>query len=233
MYLILFSVFFQLSYSLIFQNMYHNLYKLPLIDVDNNIKIKFTENYYLISDAAKFIVKNTYTHVPNKYLNELIHLNKRNLLDNYGERVGIKKVPSFLLIAYKNNEIIGCVGINSHIFEKHSNIFRSVENIDLLNSTASTTGVIVPVLSNLVVHTNYRRQGIARLLLKHIEEQVKKLNYNNIYLLVDDDNFSAQKLYLSTGYKILIDDYNSTSIGYDKQLKTINTNAFLMSKYIL
>ena len=83
-----------------------------------------------------------------------------------------------------------------------------------------------------MVDKEYRRKGIAKLLIKHAEKQIKEWNYNKVYLLVDVLNKPAKKLYLSSGYKILFNDYNSTSVIFDEKIKTVPCTNILMSKTI-
>lgn len=57
-------------------------------------------------------------------------------------------------------------------------------------------------LSNLAVNPDYRRQGIARRLLKNCEEITAKWGFSEIYLHVLDNNWQAQKLYKQCGYRV-------------------------------
>ncbi len=58
-------------------------------------------------------------------------------------------------------------------------------------------------LSNVAVHSDYRRQGIARELVKASIDLVRSLNGKVISLQVDDDNPETQALYASLGFKPL------------------------------
>lgn len=57
-------------------------------------------------------------------------------------------------------------------------------------------------ISNLAVSPNYRRQGIARRLLKNCEEITAKWGFSEAYLHVLDNNWQAQQLYKQCGYQI-------------------------------
>lgn len=66
-------------------------------------------------------------------------------------------------------------------------------------------------ISNLAVSPNYRRQGIARRLLKNCEEITNKWGFSEIYLHVLDNNWQAQKLYKQCGYQICRAETSLTS----------------------
>jgi ribosomal protein S18 acetylase RimI-like enzyme len=56
-------------------------------------------------------------------------------------------------------------------------------------------------ISSVVVNTNYRRQGIGKMLLNKIIEGIKKnQNFKNIYLTVSPLNLGALLLYLTNGF---------------------------------
>lgn len=57
-------------------------------------------------------------------------------------------------------------------------------------------------ISNLAVSPSYRRQGIARRLLRSCEQLTVQWGFQNIYLHVLDNNQQAQKLYEQSGYKL-------------------------------
>ncbi len=57
-------------------------------------------------------------------------------------------------------------------------------------------------ISNLAVLETHRRKGIAKQLLKECEQMASKWEYDSLNLHVLENNYAAQKLYLSNGYKI-------------------------------
>jgi GNAT superfamily N-acetyltransferase len=59
-------------------------------------------------------------------------------------------------------------------------------------------------LSNVAVHTDYRRQGIARGLVKASIDLVRSLNGKAIMLQVDHDNPETQVLYASFGFRPMV-----------------------------
>jgi ribosomal protein S18 acetylase RimI-like enzyme len=66
-----------------------------------------------------------------------------------------------------------------------------------------------PYLSDLCVHPNYRRQGIAQGLVMHCQDFVIQRNNNNsneedgkrLYIRVEEDNTAAVRMYHKLGYK--------------------------------
>ena len=59
-----------------------------------------------------------------------------------------------------------------------------------------------PYLSNLAVHPNYRRQGVAKQLLLRCESLALSWGFQDIYLHVLENNQSARQLYFHLGYQL-------------------------------
>jgi ribosomal protein S18 acetylase RimI-like enzyme len=198
--------------------------------ITSRVSIKVKEDYNSICQISRFMIENTYNNVPHYQLNKIIQQNNDNLYDHYGERVGRKNNPSRLLVAYINKSIVGCIGIHSTIFDK------SIKRYELINPSSRSTipneNDVFPMMSNLVVSKHHRRKGIAKLLLKEIEDYIQSESYSKILLVVDDENKAAHELYLSNGYKINLRKYKTTKIVYDNKLEHVITNNYIMSKKI-
>lgn len=76
---------------------------------------------------------------------------------------------------------------------------RVVGNVTLLTTQTEGRYLIV----NVAVHTDYRRQGIARNLMKYVKEQVYQRNGKQILLQVEKENRAALELYKSLNYSLL------------------------------
>lgn len=59
-----------------------------------------------------------------------------------------------------------------------------------------------PYLSNLAVHSNYRRQGIARQLLESCDRIALSWGFHDLYLHVLANNHAAKQLYFKLGYQL-------------------------------
>jgi len=85
-----------------------------------------------------------------------------------------------------------------------------------------------PYLSNLAVHPQYRRLGVAQQLLSRGESIAKQWGYSQLYLHVLEDNHPAKRLYFKAGYRLAEIDraWNSMLFGQPKRLfmrKTLKT----------
>ncbi|HEY9641696.1 MAG TPA: GNAT family N-acetyltransferase [Coleofasciculaceae cyanobacterium] len=65
-------------------------------------------------------------------------------------------------------------------------------------------------VSNLAVHLDYRRQGVAQQLLQTCDRVAVDWGFQDIYLHVLESNHQARRLYLRSGYRLLRVE---TSIG--------------------
>jgi ribosomal protein S18 acetylase RimI-like enzyme len=65
-------------------------------------------------------------------------------------------------------------------------------------------------LSNLAVHLDHRRQGVAQQLLQTCDRVALDWGFQDIYLHVLESNYQARRLYLRSGYRLLRVE---TSIG--------------------
>ncbi len=95
----------------------------------------------------------------------------------------------------KNSEIIGTVeiGLNSSFWSNKSQYLY---------------------ISNLAVKDSYRRQGVGKKLLEKCEQIAWNWGYREIRLHVLYNNSSAQKLYLSKGYKVLQIESTWNNFGF-------------------
>ena len=59
-------------------------------------------------------------------------------------------------------------------------------------------------LSRLIVKEDFRQKGIGTKLIQHITNIAKELNYEEISVGVDLDNYKALKLYVNNGFKTII-----------------------------
>ena len=77
-----------------------------------------------------------------------------------------------------------------------------------------------PYLSNLAVHSNCRRQGVAAQLLLNCERIAKSWGYRDLYLHVMENNHPARQLYFKLGYKLYSIDasWSTRLLGKPRQL---------------
>ena len=63
---------------------------------------------------------------------------------------------------------------------------------------------IVIVLANLIVRSDKRKLGVAKMLMKEAERVCKNWGFDELYLLVNQNNNRARKLYKTAGILTLI-----------------------------
>ena len=75
-------------------------------------------------------------------------------------------------------------------------------------------------ISNLAVHPQYRKLGIAQKLLASCEQTAQHWGFSNIYLHVLENNHQARGLYYKMGYRLIEIDsgWNCTLLGQPRRL---------------
>ena len=71
-----------------------------------------------------------------------------------------------------------------------------------------------PYLSNLAVHPNCRRLGVAQQLLSNCERAALEWGFSDIYLHVLENNHAARRLYFKAGYQLQQVDWNWTCLFF-------------------
>lgn len=115
-------------------------------------------------------------------------------LDAEGQRIlqGQTAVTGQPAIFYRLNPMASRLS-RGFVWEQDGQI---IGNVTLLNTSVNGRFLIV----NVAVHPDYRRQGIARLLMKATTDHVRQQNGREILLQVDKDNQHAIDLYADLGY---------------------------------
>lgn len=83
-----------------------------------------------------------------------------------------------------------------------NNIVGTVELCVRFNETWTQIGRSFPYLSNLAVHSQYRRQGAASELLTACDKIALSWGFNDLYLHVLENNHQAKQLYFKLGYQV-------------------------------
>jgi GNAT superfamily N-acetyltransferase len=115
-------------------------------------------------------------------------------LDAEGQRIlqGQTAVTGQPAILYRFNPMASRLS-RGFVWEQDGQI---IGNVTLLNTSVNGRYLIV----NVAVHPDYRRQGIARMLMKATTDHVRQKNGREILLQVDKDNQHAIDLYLDLDY---------------------------------
>lgn len=127
--------------------------------------------------------------------------------NRYGALMGPRKLQSLLMAARDKGEIVGCVAIEVSVC--------AGERVGLKarGINPSTPGVeLRPVLANLAVARSARRRGLAKRLVKRCEEAAKEWGYDEVLLLVEENNSRARRLYQKIGYRTLFKDNDARKI---------------------
>ncbi len=85
----------------------------------------------------------------------------------------------------------------------HSHLVGTVEIALRSTSPFQIHNAYYPYLSNLAVHPEYRRQGVAKRLLGACEDWTIGQGVQDIYLHVLESNHEAKQLYFKSGYQVI------------------------------
>ncbi|CAN0306626.1 unnamed protein product [Pylaiella littoralis] len=163
-----------------------------------------------IPETAEFFVDNFWE-------NEVAPSQKRSLVRElvsdyrrrYGTLMGTRKLQSMLMVARgSKGQIVGCIAVEvsvcmgERVGVKARGISPNAEGAELR-----------PILANLAVARSERQaKGLAKRLVKQCEDASKKWGYDEVLLLVEENNQRARRLYTKLGYKVLFRDTKAKKI---------------------
>lgn len=185
--------------------------------------IRSTDDRMDVRRTAEFLTYSMYNDMPRQQRKELLELEAKDLRNRYEEKVGAGRLPSTLILAEEDQEIIGSVGLDCQIRNKKQGRLRNLSVNDSLDDFLGQDSheEVCVVLANLAVRKDKRGRGLARNLLAFAEEQTLAWGYQDLYLLVNSMNSPAQALYKSSGFKEMFRNENATCVVFDNNsLKT-------------
>jgi N-acetylglutamate synthase-like GNAT family acetyltransferase len=100
-------------------------------------------------------------------------------IENYKERAANKDQLPSTWVACENQKCAGMASLVECDNEERKDLF--------------------PWLASVFVHPDFRKRGIASMLVQHIYGEAKKQGYKNLYLFTPD----AEKLYEKNGWRII------------------------------
>ena len=183
-----------------------NLNKSPDVSVEiyNGINTK---------GISSFITNERYGNLPNNLYNEMVGMMNKDF--SYRRKNCYSNLPFTILLAVKDDNVVGVI---------------TVECCDIdINEKKENH----PVISNLIVSSQMRRKGIAKLLTVRAEKIAKLFAYKNIYLFVNVENIPAIRLYKSRGYKSIGDKKEATRIVFqNNRFRNVECVNIMMKKKI-
>lgn len=159
----------------------------------------------------------------------------------YGERMGNRKLPSILLAARNDGQIIGLVGMEVTLLDattthdivdaadaettlrqavaglrpKQRRSFKDATVNEIVTKLLPNYQVVC-CLSNLAVSPMARRRGIAAQLCHQVDDLACKWQFDRLYLKVEAENAAARDLYeRRLGYQIVAEVNDATGIRLD------------------
>jgi len=124
---------------------------------------------------------------------ELAYLNgaqKKDLLRRYNQR----GLGTMFVIKDERGDVVACVGAEVQTYKG---------TIPLRRAANDAPGEVVdrPVIANLAVARVARRKGLAKALMRAIEEECKEWGFEEAVLVVEKNNREATSLYKKLGYR--------------------------------
>ena len=142
----------------------------------------------------------------------------------YGKGRLVNKSQFFVVRSGNNQEILACAGIELDVIRD-----GGVSSPQILEKKA-------PLMSNLAVSREYRRRGLAELMVDAVEEYVRQTwtDQEACYLLVEQRNRGAVKLYQKLGYKTIWSDNDAQTLLPQKsgKMNMVPTVMLCMKKNI-
>ena len=185
--------------------------------------------------AAKFMVESFWLGSPQQLLIDkndavsesskasLISIQRDDLMEKYGDRMGSRKLDALVLAAVEGddtNDIMGLTTLEVRLLENQKDIlsaeqsefkltqavaslgpkqrreYKDASVFDIANQLLSPDITAILSLSNLCVADKHRRKGVAAALCKEAERVAKQeLGFDEMYLRVEIENDAAKRLY--------------------------------------
>jgi len=189
-----------------------------------------------MTKAAQFMVESFWLGSPQQLLidesddvsesskSSLISIQKDDLMEKYGDRMGSRKLDALVLAAVEEggdtNDIMGLTTLEVRLLENQKDIlsaeqsefkltqavaslgpkqrreYKDASVFDIANQLLSPDITAILSLSNLCVSDKHRRKGVAAALCKEAERVAKQeLGFDEMYLRVEVENDAAKSLY--------------------------------------
>ena len=176
-----------------------------------------------LQDASDFFVEAFWTAKVGGGSRELTTRQASTLgqsqLAEFSRRYGGRRQAELFLVRNKQEEVIGCAGVE----------------IDKIRDGSMKGPVLdtAPLMSNLAVSRSYRRRGLAEELVQAVEDHCKYTwGYNECYLYVEERNRGAVKLYQKLGYRVIWKDTDAQTLlpTNGGSLEQVSTTLLCMRK---
>ena len=144
-------------------------------------------------------------------LSYLLGAQKKDLVKRYNQK---SRGALFVIKDEETNEVVGCVGAETQRFVGFLPARRA----------ASDAGVVAadrPVVANLAVASSARRKGLAKALMRAIEEEAKDWGFEETVLVVEASNKQATSLYRKLGYKAVGVESDAPNLRVDENGKVV------------
>ena len=114
-----------------------------------------------------------------------------------------------------NGDVVGCVGAEVQRFQGI---------VPLSRADAETKGEVLdrPVIANLAVAASARRRGVAKRLMRAVEDEIRGWGYDEAVLVVESSNGKAKGLYGKLGYKVVGGEAATPNIVISAEGKVVN-----------
>ncbi|KAJ1625268.1 hypothetical protein T492DRAFT_1040948 [Pavlovales sp. CCMP2436] len=199
------------------------------------VTLEVTSDYETIARASEFFAREFWAaELGDQQRAQLASKHKSDFEMRYGELTGKRRFPSALLLAHDGEEILGCAGVEMTIVDpvggvfwdraqaetifaerlgamggRERNLYRKALLPELAAIFMEPGQAVRPVLSNLAVRRASRGTGLGERLVKGCEDVVRSKVGSwageDLWLLVEEQNSPAVKLYSRLGFETVWD----------------------------
>ena len=136
---------------------------------------------------------------------------KKDLVKRYNQK---SRGAMFVIKDEDTNEVVGCVGAEVQRFVGAVPARRA-------DSDAGAAAADRPVVANLAVASSARRRGLAKALMRAIEEEAKSWGFDETVLVVEASNKQATSLYRKLGYRPIGTEAGAPNLRVDENGKVV------------
>ena len=160
---------------------------------------------------------------------EILSLERAQQLDLSKRYSNSKRGAMFIVRDPDTCDLLACCGVEYRRYLGDYDYDSVPEDIDRFSLGSSTQR---PIIANLAVGRKYRKKGYAKELVRECEREAAAAGFEEVALIVENNNRKARSLYKKLGYKVVkkLSNQNALKMQSDGVARIQKAQTSLMRK---